>query len=312
VVSPVAQVSIAPKGGGPISFVGEAGPGDSKTHKRDELASHPAILLISASGDGAVARLREVWEYRQLLGYLTWRDVGVRYKQTVLGVAWAVLQPLMMMAVYGIIFGALARVPSDGLPYPVFALCGLVPWQLFAFALSASANSLVNNERLVTKIYFPRLIIPIAAVLSGLVDFLVAFLVLAAMMVYYRISPTPAILLLPLFVMLGLVAAIAVGIGLAALNVRFRDVRHGLPFLTQLWMLATPIAYPSTLIPEAWRPLIGLNPMAGVVEGFRWALLGSRTLPSELLLVSVAVVLVFLGMSVAYFLSVERSFADVI
>lgn len=273
--------------------------------------SSPPLVRIRPSRGTAWPRLKETWQYRELLLFLTWRDISVRYKQTALGVAWAVLQPVLAMTVFSVFFGLLAKVPSDGLPYPLFAYCGLLPWQLFAFALTSAANSLVMNERLVTKVYFPRLILPVSGVLAGLVDFLVAFLFLLGMMAWYGARPGPSLLLLPAFVLLALTAAIAVGLLLSAVNVRFRDVRHTLPFLTQFWMFATPIAYPASLIPEAWRPLYGLNPMAGVVEGFRWALVGGPP-PGPMLVVSTAVTLLGLWASLAYFLRVERTFADVI
>jgi len=275
------------------------------------LAPELSVVRVSAAGDPPSARLREVWQSRELLLFLTWRDIKVRYKQTALGAAWAILQPTLTMAVFTLFLGRLARVPSDGIPYPVFAFCGLLPWQLFVYALTGSANSLVANERLVTKVYFPRAVVPLSAVLAGLVDFLIAFLALLVLMAIYRVAPTPAIWTLPLFVLLALAAATAVGVGLAALNVRFRDVRYALPFLAQFWMIATPIAYPSSLLPEAWRPLYGLNPMAGVVEGFRWALLGAAP-PGPMLLVSTLVVVAGLAASLAYFARVERGFADVI
>jgi lipopolysaccharide transport system permease protein len=268
-------------------------------------------VRIRASQGIPWTRLKELWEYRELLLFLTWRDIAVRYKQTVLGVAWALLQPVLTMAIFSVVFGRLARIPSDGMPYPLFVYCGLVPWQLFAYALANSANSLVANERLVTKQYFPRMLLPLSAVLAGLVDFAIAFVVLLGMMVYYRVMPTSAVWTLPLFVLLVVASAVAAGLWLSAVNVRYRDVRYALPFLSQLWLFATPIAYPASLMPEAWRPLYGLNPMAGVVEGFRWALLGGSG-PGPLLAVSVAVVLLGLAMSLAYFLRVERTFADVI
>jgi lipopolysaccharide transport system permease protein len=269
-------------------------------------------LRLRPESAGVLERLREVAAQHELLFFLTWRDVRVRYRQTVLGVAWAVLQPLLSMLVFSVFFGALARVPSDGRPYPLFAFCGLLPWQLFAFALTSSASSLTANERLVTKVYFPRLILPLSSVLAGLVDFGVAFALLLPLFWYYGVRPGIAVLALPLFVLLALGAAIAVGLGLGALNVRYRDVRHALPFLTQLWLFATPIAYPSSLVPERFRPLMGLNPMAGVVEGFRWALLGLPEPPIAMLAVSTVVVLLGLVAGLLYFLHVERSFADVI
>jgi lipopolysaccharide transport system permease protein len=253
-----------------------------------------------------------VWEYRELLFLLAWRDVKIRYKQTILGAAWAVIQPLLMMVVFSIFFGALGRMPSDGIPYPIFVYCGLVPWQLFAFALSNSANSLIINERLLTKVYFPRLILPISGVLSGFLDFAVAFVILLLLMAYYGISPGVAAWTLPVFILFILAIAIGVGAGLSALNVRFRDVRHTLPFLTQLWLLATPIGYPSSLVPKSWRAFYGLNPMAGVVEGFRWALLGRAEAPGLTLIVSVVMVFLVLFVSFLYFAKVESTFADVI
>jgi lipopolysaccharide transport system permease protein len=279
-------------------------------HATGDAPERPLLRLTPHSA-GAVARLREVWAYRELLLFLTWRDVRVRYKQTALGAAWALLQPLLTMLVFSVFFGALARVPSDGLPYPVFAYCGLLPWQLFAFALTASAQSLTANERLVTRVYFPRLVLPLSAVLAGLVDFAVAGALLAPLMWFYGVRPGAALFALPLFVLLAVAAAVAVGLGLGALNVRFRDVRHALPFVTQFWLFVTPIAYPASLVPERLRPLLGLNPMAGVVEGFRWALLDGPA-PGALLPVSAAVTLLALALGLAYFLRVERSFADVI
>ncbi len=256
--------------------------------------------------------LRELWAFRELLYILTWRDIKVRYKQTVLGAAWAILQPFLTMVVFSVVFGRLARVPSDGIPYPVFAYCALLPWQLFAYALTASSNSLVANEGLITKVYFPRLVIPLSAVLSGLVDFGVAFIVLLGMLVYYGIVPTLAILTLPLFLTLAIATALSVGLWLSALNVQYRDVRHTVPFLIQFWLFATPIAYPSSLVPERWRALYGLNPMAGVVEGFRWALLGKADGSGPLVLVSAAVVGALLGGGLLYFRRMERTFADVV
>lgn len=244
--------------------------------------------------------------------FLAWRDVTVRYKQTALGVLWAILQPVLTMAIFALIFGRIAAVPSDGVPYPLFAFCGLLPWQLFSFALGASANSLVANERLVTKVYFPRIVLPLASVVAGLVDFALAFVFLVGLMYYYGVTLTSAILVLPLFVLMTVVAATSVGILLSAVNVQFRDVKHALPFLTQIWMLATPIAYPTSLFPEHWRPLFALNPMVGVVEGFRWCLLGRTEWPGSVLLISGVILLMGGVLSIFYFLRVERSFADVI
>lgn len=256
--------------------------------------------------------LRDLWEYHELLYFLVWRDVKVRYKQTVLGAAWAIIQPLFTMVVFSIVFGRLAKIPSDGLPYPIFAYCGLLPWQLFSHALTESGNSLVGNQNLLTKVYFPRVVIPLAAILTGLVDFGVAFLVLLAMMAYYGIAPTVAVVFVPLFMLLALATALGVGVWLAALNVRYRDVRYTIPFLVQFWLFATPVAYPASLVPESWRALLGVNPMAGVIEGFRWALLGKGAGPGPLLMISMAVVLVVLVTGLGYFGRTERTFADVV
>ena len=275
--------------------------------------SHSASVLVLRASKGLVKlNLREVWAYRELLFFLTWRDVKVRYKQTALGAAWAILQPLLTMVVFTVFFGRLAKVPSDGIPYPVFAFAALLPWQLFAHALSESSNSLVGSQSLITKVYFPRLVIPISAVLAGLVDFAVAFTVLLVLMWYYAIVPTPAILLLPFFILFAIVTALAVGLWLSSLNVKYRDVRYTIPFLTQLWLFATPVAYPSSLVPEQWRSLYGLNPMAGVVEGFRWALLGKAEGPGPLLAVSVLAVAVLLIGGLVYSRQTERTFADVV
>jgi lipopolysaccharide transport system permease protein len=270
------------------------------------------VLVIEPTRGWLKINFREIWAYRELLYFLVWRDIKVRYKQTALGAAWAVLQPVMTMIVFSVFFGRLAKVPSDGIPYPIFAYAALLPWQLFAFALSESANSLVGSQNLIQKVYFPRLVIPIAGVLAGLVDFAIAFVVLLGMMAYYRIHPTAAILVLPAFIVFAVAAALSVGLWLSALNVQFRDVRYTIPFLTQFWMFATPVAYPSSLVPEKWRALYGLNPMAGVVEGFRWALLGKSTNPGPLLWVSVAAVILLLIGGLAYFRRMEKTFADIV
>jgi lipopolysaccharide transport system permease protein len=253
-----------------------------------------------------------LWAHRELLYFLTWREVKIRYKQTLLGAAWAVLQPLLAMVVFSIFFGRLARIPSDGLPYPVFAYCGLLPWQMFSRALTDASMSLVQHERVISKIYFPRLLVPISAVLSSLVDFAIAFVLLIAMMFYYRITPTAAALTIPLYVLLAVVTACAISFWLSALAVEYRDVRYALGFLTQVWLFATPVAYPSSIVPEAWRALYGVNPMAGVTEGFRWALLGKGQPPGPMLWVSVAVVVVIFVGGLLYFRRMESTFADVI
>jgi lipopolysaccharide transport system permease protein len=256
--------------------------------------------------------LGDMWHYRELLFFLSWRDIKVRYKQTILGIAWALLQPLLTMFLFSLIFGKLAGLPSEGVPYPIFTYTALLPWQLFAYALTMSSTSLVTDQSLITKVYFPRLVIPISSVIAGLLDFGLSLLVLLTMLVLYRIPLTARLLMLPLLVVLALLSAIAVGLWLAALNVQYRDVRYTLPFLTQFWMYATPIAYSITLIPERWRIIYSLNPMVGVVEGFRWAILGSSYSVGPVILVSSAVVLALLLGGLVYFKRMEDSFADVI
>jgi lipopolysaccharide transport system permease protein len=256
--------------------------------------------------------LGELWEYRELFYFLTWRDIKVRYKQTALGAAWALIQPFFTMVVFTIFFGRLAKIPSDGIPYPIFSFCALLPWQLFAYALSQSSNSLVTERSLVTKVYFPRLIVPTSSVLAGLVDFAIAFGLLLLMMVYYGIVPTVRVIFLPLFVVFAVMTALAVGLWLTALNVRFRDVRYTIPFLTQFWLFASPVAYSSSLVPENWRWVYGLNPMAGVIEGFRWALLGSEVQITSLMGMSGLIVLVLLAGGLWYFKKTERTFADLV
>ena len=282
-----------------------------QTPERESDRGRPTLLIRPSRGWAALD-LADLWQYRELIYFLTWRDIKVRYKQTVLGGAWAILQPFLTMVVFSVFFGRLAGIPSDGLPYPIFAYCALLPWQLFAHALTESSNSLVANERLITKVYFPRLVVPISAVLAGLLDFLVAFVVLIGMMMYYHIRPTAAVWTVPLFLLLAVGAALGVGLWLSALNVQYRDVRYTIPFLTQFWLFLTPVAYPSTLVPVSWRALYGLNPMAGVVEGFRWALLGKTEGPGALLAVSVAITIVILVGGLYYFRRMEKTFADVV
>ncbi len=269
-------------------------------------------LIIEPSKGWVSLRLKELWEYRELLYFLIWRDIKVRYKQTALGASWAIIQPFMTMVVFSLFFGRLAGIPSDGVPYPVFAYAALLPWLLFSNALTQSGNSLVGSQSLITKVYFPRLVIPIASVLAGVVDFAIAFIVLLGLMLFYGIVPTAAIVTLPLFILLALVSALSVGLWLSALNVMYRDVRYTLPFLTQFWLFATPIAYSSSLIPEQWRALYGLNPMAGVVEGFRWALLGTDDPSWTLMIASASVVVVLLVGGLYYFRRMEKVFADVV
>lgn len=261
---------------------------------------------------GISLKLREFYEYYELIYFLIWRDIKVRYKQTALGVMWVVLQPILTMGVFTIFFGNLAKIPSDGVPYPIFSFTALVPWQLFANALTNSSNSLVNSRDLITKVYFPRLIIPVSSILGGVVDFAIAFLVLMLMMLYYGIMPTSAVFMLPFFIILAIATALAVSLWLSSLNVMYRDVRYTIPFLTQFWLFVTPIAYPSSLVPEKWRFLYGLNPMAGVVEGFRWALLGKSDQDWSMVVVSSVVVLILLVGGLIYFRRMEKSFADVV
>jgi lipopolysaccharide transport system permease protein len=283
----------------------------SAVHKSQSEIELPTFFIRPQSGWTA-AGLKELWEYRELLYFLTWRDIKVRYKQTVLGAAWAIIQPFMMMVVFSLFFGYLAKLPSDGIPYPIFAYCALLPWQLFAHALTESSNSLVANERLITKVYFPRLVVPISAVLGGLLDFAIAFVILLLMMAYYGVRPTWAIVTLPAFLLLAMLTALGVGLWLSALNVKYRDVRYTISFLIQFWLFATPVAYSSSIVPARWRALYGLNPMAGVVEGFRWALLGKSGGPGALLAVSVAVVILILIGGLYYFRRMEAEFADVV
>ena len=256
--------------------------------------------------------LKQVWAYRELLYFLTWRDIKVRYKQTVLGIAWAIIQPLFTMLVFSLFFGRLAKIPSDGLPYPLFAFAALVPWAFFSNALLMSSNSLVENANLLKKVYFPRLVLPVATVMSGLVDFLLAFALLVVFMLCYGIQPTGNLVFLPFLLLLAAITSLGVGLWLSAMNVQFRDVRYAIPFLTQIWMFSTPIAYPSTMLDEPWRTVYGINPMVGVVEGFRWAMLGTATSPGPMLAVSSLVSVLLLVSGLFYFRRMEKSFADVV
>jgi lipopolysaccharide transport system permease protein len=270
------------------------------------------LIVIRPSQGWVSLQIHELWEYRELLYFLTWRDIKVRYKQTVLGVAWAIIQPFFTMVVFSLFFGRLAKIPSDGIPYPVFSYAALVPWTFFANGLSQSSNSLVGSANLIKKVYFPRLAIPIATILSGVVDFVLAFVVLLGMMLFYGTDLTMNVLWLPFFLVLALVTALGVGLWLSAMNVQFRDVRYGVPFLIQFWLFATPIAYPSSLLSEPWRTLYGINPMVGVVEGFRWALLGTAMAPGFILIASSLTALVLLVSGTLYFRRMEKTFADVV
>lgn len=268
--------------------------------------------LIRPASGWVPLELRELWEYRELLYFFIWRNIKVRYKQTVLGGAWAIIQPFLTMIVFSIFFGRLAGIPSEGVPYPIFAYTALVPWTYFANALSQASNSLLEHERMITKIYFPRLLLPTSAVLSGLIDFAISFSILIGMLLWYRLTPTVGVLLVPFFILTATLTALGVGLWLSALNVQYRDVRYVIPFLVQFWLFSTPIAYPSSLVPEQWQFLYGLNPMAGVVEGFRWALLGTASISPELIGASLLTTFVLLISGLYYFRKMEETFADVV
>lgn len=274
-------------------------------------AEYPVVVIEPSRGWVAL-HIRDLWMYRELLYFLTWREIKVRYKQTAIGAAWAIIQPLFNMLVFSLFFGRLAKMPSDGIPYPVFSLAGLVPWTFFANGLTQSANSLVGNSNLITKVYFPRLAIPISSVLSGLIDFVLSFILLVGMMLIYGVHPGLQMLWLPGFVLLAVSTALGAGLWLSALNVEYRDVRYVVPFLVQFWMFATPIVYPSSLLKEPWKTLYGLNPMAGVIEGFRWALLGTGNRPGPMLAASAVASSLLLVSGAYYFRRMEKSFADII
>jgi lipopolysaccharide transport system permease protein len=280
-------------------------------------ASEETLFLRPSRGWTAL-NLLDLWRYRELIYFLIWRDIKVRYKQTILGASWAILQPFLTMVVFTIFFGKLANMPSDNVPYPIFSYTGLLPWGLFTKAISDAGRSMITNRSMITKVYFPRLSIPLASVLSGLVDFGLAFLVLIGMMIFYNNNPslgyhttiTPAILTLPFFLLLALVTSLGVGLWLSALNVLYRDINYILPFLTQFWLFITPIAYPASLIPPKWQLIYSLNPMTGVVEGFRWALLSADTAPKPMLAVSSIIAVLVMVSGLYYFRRMERSFAD--
>ena len=274
------------------------------------------VQIIAPARGWVPIRLRELWEYRELLYFLIWREVKIRYKQAALGVAWAVLQPVLTMVIFSVVFGRFAGMPSDGLPYPVFAYCALLPWQLFTFALTESSNSVVANQRLITKVYFPRIMMPIAAVGVGLLDFAISFVVLLGLIGFYSaffdIGVGAALWTVPLWTLLAVMTALGVGFWLSALNVKYRDIRYTVPLLAQLWFFATPVVYPTSIVPAGWRFLFALNPMVGVVDGFRWALLGTARAPEPTVLISIGAVLVLFAGGLFYFRRVERTFADVI
>lgn len=278
----------------------------------DQTSSARRAITVQQSTGWVSVRPRELWDYRELFFFLTWRDIKVRYKQTALGAAWAVLQPFLTMVVFSLFFGGLAGISSGSVPYPVFAFAGLVPWTFFATAVALAANSLVEQERILAKVYFPRLIVPTAAVLACLVDFAIAFVVLLGMMLVYGIVPSAAILTLPIFVAFAALTALAVSLWLSALNVMYRDVRYAIPFMVQMWLFVSPVAYPSSLVPKPWDAVYGINPMVGVIEGFRWALLGQSEPSGPMLAVSALMVAVLLVGGLLYFRRMERSFADVV
>jgi lipopolysaccharide transport system permease protein len=290
--------------------VNESVPVSDRTETGTPLSE--VVTVIAPSRGWVSLRLAELWEYRELLYFLVWRDVKVRYKQTVLGAAWAVIQPLFTMVVFSVVFGHLARISSDGIPYPIFSFAALVPWTFFASGMSSSSNSLVGSAHMVKKVYFPRLVIPIGTVLAALVDLAIALAVLLVLMAYYKIVPTWNIVWLPAFILLAFTTALGVGLWLSALNVKYRDVRYVVPFLVQLWMYATPVVYPSSLLGEPYRTLLGINPMAGVVEGFRWALLGVDTRPGPIIAASAATSIAILVSGAFYFRRTERSFSDLV
>ncbi|MCJ7548583.1 MAG: ABC transporter permease [Anaerolineae bacterium] len=295
---------------------------EASSDSRSLLSSEPAatqevtallpVTRIRPSKGWVAINLRELWQYRDLLFFLAWRDISVRYKQTIMGAAWAIIQPFFSMLVFSLFFGQLAKLPSDGVPYPIFSYAALLPWQYFANAMRLSSDSLVSSSALLTKVYFPRLVIPLSSVIPPAVDFAIAFVVLLGMMAVYRIVPTWNALWLPAFMLLALITALGVGLWLSAMNVQYRDIRYAVPFLVQFWMFASPVTYSSSLVPAQWRWLYGLNPMAGVIEGFRWALLGTETGPGPLTLASAIMALVLLVSGAFYFRRMEKTFADVV
>jgi lipopolysaccharide transport system permease protein len=281
----------------------------------NEIVKHePNTIYIKPSTGLAALNLRDLWMYRELVYFMVWREVKVRYKQTMLGAAWAIIQPVMNMIVFSVLFGGIAKLPTDGnIPYPIFTFTALLPWQLFVGALNQASRSLTANQNMVTKIYFPRLVLPLASILSGLVDFVIAFVILIGLMVYYRVTPSINVIwALPLLLLLAIVTALGVALWLSAINVQYRDVNYALPFLTQFWFFITPVAYSSNLISDKWQLIYSINPMAGVVNGFRWALLGVGNGPDAGLWISAIVSVVFLISGLFYFRNMEKTFADTI
>jgi lipopolysaccharide transport system permease protein len=269
-------------------------------------------IIIQPSRGWFAFHLNDLWQYRELLYFLLWRDIKVRYKQTVLGGAWAIIQPFCTMVVFTLFFGELAKIPSEGVPYPIFSYTGLLVWTFFARAMNQSSDSMVGSARIITKVYFPRLVIPLSAGLAPLVDFCIAFIVLIGMMFYYQIFPTGTLIWLPVFLLLAFATSLGGGLWLSALNVQYRDVRYAVPFLIQLWLFATPVIYPSSAVPGPWRFILGLNPMTGVVEGFRWALLGIGAAPGGMIFTSMGVALLLVFTGLIYFNRMERTFADIV
>ena len=284
----------------------------SKTNLKPATFQPETVFIKPASGLIAL-NLRDLWIYRELIFFMIWRDLKVRYKQTLLGASWAVLQPLLTMLVFNFLFSSIAKLPSDGLPYPIFSYTALLPWGLFSTALNSGSRSLTSNANMITKVYFPRLILPMASVLAGLVDFAIAFIILIIMMIYYHVTPSwNALWALPLFTLLSVITALGVALWLSAINVKYRDVGYALPFLSQFWMFLTPIAYASSVVSPKWQIAYALNPMAGVVNGFRWALLGSGQAPDVLVAISAGIALIILFTGLIYFRNMEKTFADTI
>jgi lipopolysaccharide transport system permease protein len=273
---------------------------------------HAHKTVIEPPGSWLSINFKELWAYRELLFILAWRDISILYKQSIVGIGWVIIQPVMAMIIFTIIFGKFAKLPSEGIPYPIFTYCALLPWNYFARSLSGSSNSLVGASHLITKVYFPRLIIPLSKVFSGLIDFCIAFVILIVMMVWYHISPTGGIFFLPLFMLVAMITSLAVGLWLTALNVKYRDVQFIVPFLTQFWLYASPVAYSTSIVPVKWQWIYALNPMVGVIEGFRWALLGKSAPNTEMILLSSGIVLLIFVSGLYYFKRMERTFADII
>jgi lipopolysaccharide transport system permease protein len=279
---------------------------------KDKQVQAKQTSVITPSKGLLSLNLKEVWMYRELMGILAWRDVSIRYKQSIVGIGWAIIQPLMTMIIFTIVFGKFAKLPSDGLPYPIFSYCALLPWNYFARSLGDSSDSLVSSSNLITKVYFPRLVLPLSRVFAGLVDFSIGFVILIGLMFWYGISPTAGLLLLPLFLLIAMIAALAGGLWLTALNVKYRDVKFVVPFVIQFLMYASPVAYSSSLVPERWQWVYGLNPMVGVIEGFRWALLGRAVPNLSLLVVPMVIIFIILVSGLYYFKTMEKSFADIV